>query len=287
MEISSFNRSGSNFPTSFHHHNSSTHLANDQDKNVVLHSLHDWRLLYGFHLFREIITDNFLVEVIGYIGRCIAHNSTGKLMPFILQNFFILLAPALFAASIYMVLGRIIRSVRGEQHSLIRVHWLTRAFVTGDVLSFMIQGGAAGLMVTGNNVSLGNNIVIAGLAIQVISFGLFITTAVVFQVRINKFPTAESYNNPDVPWKKNLNGLYTMSVLVLIRSIFRVVEYSMGYNGYPLTHEWALYIFDSTTMFFLMVIFYFYYPSRWRLPPKDGEAGSVNLVSVHAREGRK
>jgi hypothetical protein len=42
---------------------------------------------------------------------------------------FILLAPALFAESIDMVLGRIIRSVRGEQHSLIRVHWLKQAFV--------------------------------------------------------------------------------------------------------------------------------------------------------------
>jgi hypothetical protein len=151
----------------------------------------------------------------------------------------------------------------------------------------MIQGGAAGLMVTGNNVSLGNNIVIAGLAIQVISFGLFIATAVVFQVRINKFPTASSYNKPGVPWKKNLNGLYAMSVLVLTRSTFPVVEYSMGYNGYPLTHEWTLYIFDSTPMFFVVVIFYFYYPSKLCLSPKDEELGSVNLVSVHAGEGGK
>jgi hypothetical protein len=98
-------------------------------------SLRDWRLLFAPRPSIEMTADNLPVEVIGYIGRCIAHNSTGKLLPFILQNFFILLAPALFAASIYMVLGRIIRSVRGERHSLIRVHWLTRAFVTGDVLS--------------------------------------------------------------------------------------------------------------------------------------------------------
>jgi len=34
--------------------------------------------------------------------------------------------------------------------------------------------------------------------------------------------------------------LHVMSVLVLIRSIFRAVEYSMGYVGYALTHEWTL-----------------------------------------------
>jgi hypothetical protein len=148
----------------------------------------------------------------------------------------------------------------------------------------MIQGGAAGLMATGNNAGLGNSIVIAGLAIQVISFGLFIVTAVVFQYRINIFPTPESYNNLEVPWKKNLNGLYAMSILVIIRSVFRVVEYSMGYDGYPLTHEWTLYIFDSTPMFFVMVIFYFYYPSNLRLPPKDGESFNMNVVSVHTAE---
>ena len=186
-----------------------------------------------------------------------------------------------------MVLGRIIRSVRGEQHSLIRVSRLTRAFVLSDVLSFMIQGGAAGLMVTGNNVALGNDIVIAGLGIQVLFFGLFIVTAVIFQIRIARFPTAESYNNPDVPWKQSLWGLYAMSVFVLIRSVFRVVEYSLGYDGYALEHEWTLYAFDSVPMFFVMVVFLWKYPNRLRLPPKDGEARIVELVQVDAVQGVK
>jgi hypothetical protein len=203
-------------------------------------------------------------------------------MPFILQNFFILLAPALFAASIYMVLGRIIHSVRGEQYSLIRVHWLTRAFVLGDVLSFMIQGGAARLMVTDNNVALGNDIVIAGLAIQVLSFELFICTAIYFQYKIEKFPTRESVMDEDMPWRKNLWGLYGMSVLVLIRSIFRVVEYSLGYDGYALRHEWTLYVFDAVPMVGVMVVFAVWYPSRLRLPPKDGEVGRVKLVQVRS-----
>jgi RTA1 like protein len=231
--------------------------------------------------FHALGTNGAAVEVIGYISRANAHDRTGKLMPFVIQNFFILLAPALFAASIYMVLGRIIRAVRGENLSVIPVRWLTRVFVFGDLLSFGIQGGAAGLMVTGKNVDLGNKIVIAGLILQAISFGLFILTTIVFQVRILKFPTPESYNNPDIPWRQNLNGLYAMSVLVIIRSIFRVVEYSMGNDGYPLNNEWTLYIFDSVPMFLVMVAFYFRYPSKIRPPTKDAETGNVNLVSVN------
>jgi hypothetical protein len=57
-----------------------------------------------------------------------------------LQTIVLLVAPALLAASIYMMLGRIILVTDGEQHSLIPKRWLTKLFVTGDVISFLMQG---------------------------------------------------------------------------------------------------------------------------------------------------
>lgn len=62
--------------------------------------------------------------------------STG---PYIIQSTLLLVAPALFAASIYMELGRIIMMVKGERFALIRVNWTTKIFVAGDVLSFLMQ----------------------------------------------------------------------------------------------------------------------------------------------------
>jgi hypothetical protein len=56
---------------------------------------------------------------------------------------FILLAPALFAASIYMILGRIIILVDGQDHSMIRPQWLTKIFVIGDVVCFLLLAGGA------------------------------------------------------------------------------------------------------------------------------------------------
>jgi hypothetical protein len=55
------------------------------------------------------------------------------------QSILLLVAPALFAASIYMTLGRIIMLVDGEAHSIIAKRWLTKLFVAGDVLSFLMQ----------------------------------------------------------------------------------------------------------------------------------------------------
>lgn len=69
-----------------------------------------------------------------------SHDDLWALGPFIIQSLFILIAPALFAASIYIILGRIILLVDGERYSLVRQKWLTKIFVTGDVISFMLQG---------------------------------------------------------------------------------------------------------------------------------------------------
>lgn len=57
-----------------------------------------------------------------------------------MQTLFILLAPTLYAASIYMALGRIITSLKGEHLSYVPVRFMTKIFVMGDVLSFVLQG---------------------------------------------------------------------------------------------------------------------------------------------------
>jgi hypothetical protein len=59
---------------------------------------------------------------------------------FVNQTSLILLAPALYAASIYMILRRLILILDAERYSLVPVRWLTKIFVGCDVLSFLAQG---------------------------------------------------------------------------------------------------------------------------------------------------
>jgi RTA1 like protein len=58
-----------------------------------------------------------------------------------MQALLLLVAPALYAATIYMQLGRIIRLVQGESRVRIPQKWMTKIFVIGDLLSFVLQGG--------------------------------------------------------------------------------------------------------------------------------------------------
>lgn len=55
----------------------------------------------------------------------------------------ILLAPPLYAASIYMTLGRLIRYLDAEVISVVPTRWLTGIFLTGDIVAFVMQ--AAGM----------------------------------------------------------------------------------------------------------------------------------------------
>jgi hypothetical protein len=90
----------------------------------------------------------FPVETIGCVGRAMsAKQEFGEytMGPFMMQSVLLLVAPALFAASIYMELGRIVLMVEGERSLFIRRTWLTKLFVTGDVLSFLMQSSGESL----------------------------------------------------------------------------------------------------------------------------------------------
>lgn len=235
--------------------------------------------------------------------------------PYIIQSTLLLIAPALFAASIYMELGRVILLVRGERFSIVRVNWLTKIFVAGDVLSFLMQasGGffpfllsspldcsalkllcalpsrssecrivscrvmisltprnpGAGLMVTASNggstssASTGKTVIVGGLFVQILFFGIFLLSAMIFQHRLTSSRGGSYVSSIDhLPWRKHMFALHTSSVLILIRSVVRVIEYVQGTDGFVMSNEVFIYAFDGLLMWVMLVIFVVVHPSE-------------------------
>jgi hypothetical protein len=83
---------------------------------------------------------------------------------------------------------------------------------------------------------------------------LFHCVSISFDYAIHKAPTVQSYSS-NIPWHKHLKVLYLASILISVRSVFRVVEYAQGNDRYLLRHEYFLYVFDSMLMFPVMVVF--------------------------------
>ncbi|KAF8858976.1 hypothetical protein BDZ45DRAFT_714228 [Acephala macrosclerotiorum] len=211
------------------------------------------------HFLQLIHTRTWLF--IPFLIGCIfnqAPNYTQK--PLIIQEMLILVAPALFTASIYMSLGRIILLTSGEIYTMIRRTWLTKIFVLGDAVSFLAQAGGAGLQAGGktDQISNGERIVKIELLIQIIFFGLFVLTSIIFHQPLSYQPTRNILEKP-VPWKKHMSALY-------IRSIIQ--------------HEWYQYVFDAALMVGVMVLFVVIHPGEIKRLIMEKEADESLVVDM-------
>ncbi|KAL3455230.1 RTA1 like protein [Aspergillus heterothallicus] len=211
-----------------------------------------------------------IFQIIGYVCRIIAHDNKESVPIYSIQTILILLAPPLYAASIYMVLGRLISFLHAETLSVVSVRWMTKIFVTGDVIAFVMQAAGGGIMATGtiSNYTLGENVTVGGLGVQLAFFSVFMLSCGIFHRRIRQHPThevsvlsARLREEKRRGWETILVGLYAASLLILVRSIFRLVEYVQGNDGYLISHEVFMYVFDSALMFAAMVVMNRCHPS--------------------------
>ncbi|KAJ5774760.1 hypothetical protein N7457_009656 [Penicillium paradoxum] len=222
-----------------------------------------------------------IFQVIGYICRAASYNNFTGIPLYAMQTCFILLAPPLYAASIYMVLGRTVTYLHAESLSIVPVKWVTKIFVAGDVISFLTQCSGGGLMSAGSDMhDLGSYVTIAGLVIQLVFFGFFVIVTTIFHFRIERHPTPRSQTDRDNTrgdgWKQRnwltiMIGLYVVSFLILVRSVFRLVEYEQGYSGYIMTHEVFMYIFDALLMWLAMLVMNLYHPAEILGDGKGGD----------------
>jgi len=125
---------------------------------------------------------------------------------------------------------------------------------------FQLPGGGIQSSGDAKSIDTGTHLITGGLAVQVLFFVCFIVVAVHFDKAMARTPSNGA--GSAVPWRKHLVTLYVVSVLILIRSVFRMVEYIQGFDGYLLSHEVYLYIFDSVLMFAVMVVLNVVHPSE-------------------------
>ncbi|KAF4458680.1 rta1 domain-containing [Fusarium albosuccineum] len=228
--------------------------------------LHAFQLAKGRTWYFLCFFIGILFEVVGHAARAYNANESPNWsdIPFIMQTLLLLLAPALFAASIYMILGRLIRMLDAEHYSVIRTRWLTKLFVLGDVLSFAVQGIGGGIMAGADDkdaVDLGQNVVLVGLGIQILFFAGFVLVISIFHHRIWRQPTKTSQETT-LPWNQYILVLYFTSVLIIIRSIFRIAEFAAGQTSVLQTSEAYLYCLDTMLVFFCSIVFNVRHPSR-------------------------
>jgi hypothetical protein len=120
--------------------------------------------------------------------------------------------------------------------------------------------------------------------VQLAFFGFFMVVAISFHRRLTLVPTIQSRS--DFPWKKNIWTMYAASFLIMVRSVFRVIEYLQGNDGSLLQHEYYIYALDALLMLAVMVIFNVIHPSGitgWVKGNNGRDTIDVHLESFYGR----
>lgn len=132
----------------------------------------------------------------------------------------------------------------------------------------------------------GANVVVGGLVVQLLFFGFFVVVSAVFHWRFKKQPrytqvSSTRSHGPEtrMTWEAVLWALYIACLLILVRSVFRVVEFVEGNDGFIMRREYLLYIFDACLMSLTGIVSIIVYPGSF-LPRGSKRDSELQLVST-------
>jgi hypothetical protein len=218
--------------------------------------------------------------------------------PFILSAVLIVIAPLFVAAGLYMLLSHLIPAILPADHRHIygiSPRFLAKIFVASDIISLLTQTAGAGLAsnktAKRSALDTGKDVLMAGLALQVATISIFLIVVFGFHQRAR---FVENENSSDKGWKKVILGVYIAATLVQVgcwlsffprvgqgvtntvqmRSVYRLIEFAMGFEGYLYTHEWPFWVFDSILMLAAVSVLCICHPAKWlsNISPYVGRA---------------
>lgn len=82
----------------------------------------------------------------------------------------------------------------------------------------------------------------------------------IFHMRMLRRPTSRSLST-GAPWQAFMAVLYFTSALIMVRSVFRMIEYAQGHTGSLISKEIYVYTLDALLMIIVAVIFTVRHPS--------------------------
>ncbi|KAF9041202.1 RTA1-like protein [Panaeolus papilionaceus] len=218
--------------------------------------------------FMLIMTCGIFTFCVGLSLRFPFGRNPHNLPLYIVHDLFILLSPCAFIATTYMLLGRMALSLNSERHLLIRRQWITKIFVTSDVVTFLIQAVGGSLPAIDDGLlDLGHSIFLIGIVIQLVSFFVYTILFVVFTWKLyhlesdvwRKDRHKKWYNR----WQALPMALGVSCIGILIRSAFRVAEGVGGFDSGLRTSEPHFYALDVLPLFFAISIYIPFWPGRF------------------------
>jgi len=209
--------------------------------------------------FTVAMSAGVILEVIGYAGRIQSWQDQWAQTGFLMQIVCLTIAPAFMAGGIYLCLRRIVYAF-GPENSRITPEAYTRIFIPCDLLSLLLQAAGGGIASSASHQNkspdTGDNIMVAGLAFQVLTLLIFMVLCVDFALRTHKrfksmgeaaFDQSPVYVKLREGWKFKgfLAALALATICIFWRSVYRVAELAEGWTGHLIRQQWLFVGFEG------------------------------------------
>lgn len=192
----------------------------------------------------------------GYIGRVLMHSNPWSDSGFKMDLVCIILAPTLICAGIYLTLKHVARTV-GPNFSRIKPRLYTWIFIPFDIFCLCLQAIGGGVdaaasdttPVNEKTLKAGNDIIIAGIVLQVVNLAVFGLLSLDFFVaakkHFNHTSSTEFVQNSSAAriWYSKRFRIFCLAVTgayagILIRCIYRFVFSSLSLSLFVLSRQY-------------------------------------------------
>lgn len=211
----------------------------------------------------------------GYIFRSLSVTAQKNVTLATAESVLILLAPLWINAFVYMLLGRMVQFFLDDRRVYnLKAKHFTWIFVSLDILSFIVQAFGATMASqqdAPDTAKNGLNVYMGGMGLQLLIILVFTSIAVGFHkklkqqqqrnLEVGEGQSMTDFRSPHQA-RKLLYLVCAVLGLITLRIIFRLVEYSQGFESYLATHEWFPYVFDAALMLTALVALNILHPGR-------------------------
>ncbi|CAE6477532.1 unnamed protein product [Rhizoctonia solani] len=212
-------------------------------------------------------------ELLGWAGRYWGHVNPHNGDAFMMQITTTIIAPSFMTAAMFLILPKIINEL-GMEYSRMPPRLYSIIFISADVTALVIQavGGAmASIADTPDGAEQGGRIMLAGIVIQLVAVILYTILGIEFVARFSIDRPARSAvlgeRRKHSGWVGVPHGLIWMlvglaiaTVFIIIRSIYRTIELTDGWNGTIISTEKWFNWFDGAPIVIAMFAFNVFHP---------------------------
>lgn len=185
-----------------------------------------------------------IAEAAGYVGRVMMHNNPYDDIGFQIQICLLIIAPAFLSAGIYLTLKHFTITF-GESWSRLRPAWYTYIFITGDLVSLVLQGAGGGLAATADpgtsTQDLGTNLMIAGVIFQVVILSVFGYLLSEYTLRTyrrrEKLSMAATEILRSMKFRLFVGAIMTAYLAIFTRCVYRIPELTGGWGNELMRNE--------------------------------------------------